>query len=249
MLDAVHDVATYLTSPPMNSPTGGFFSAEDADSFYRPADKEKREGAFYVWTLKELQSILGDRDAEVLAKYYNVQENGNVEPEFDAHDELINQNVLAISSTPEALGKEFGLSNDDVFNILKDGQAKLRAHRDKERPRPSLDDKIVVAWNGLAIAALARVSNVIGGLDKERASKYLQAAVEAAAFIKKELWNEKDETMKRVYREGPGDAPAFADDYAFLIKGLIELYEATFDDAYLEWADRLQRTYTITATL
>ncbi|KAF2811716.1 uncharacterized protein BDZ99DRAFT_461711, partial [Mytilinidion resinicola] len=242
LLDAVYDIATYLTSPPMQSSTGGFFSAEDADSFYRPNDKEKREGAFYVWTLKEFQSILGDRDAEVLARYYNVQENGNVEPEHDAHDEFINQNVLAISSTPEALGKEFGLSNEDVLKTLKDGREKLRAHREKERPRPSLDDKIVVAWNGLAIAALARTSNVIGGLDKERSSRYLKAATDAAAFIKKELWNEKDGTMKRVYREGPGDAPAFADDYAFLIKGLIELYEATFDDAYLEWADRLQQT-------
>lgn len=65
----------------MHSLSGGFFSAEDADSLYRPADKVKREGAFYVWTTKELQTVLGDRDAGVLATYYNVQENGNVEPE------------------------------------------------------------------------------------------------------------------------------------------------------------------------
>lgn len=65
----------------MQSPTGGFFSAEDADSLYRSTDSEKREGAFYVWTMKEFQTVLGDRDAGILAKYYNVQENGNVEPE------------------------------------------------------------------------------------------------------------------------------------------------------------------------
>jgi uncharacterized protein YyaL (SSP411 family) len=80
-LNVVHDIATYLTTPPMQSTSGGFFSAEDADSLYRSTDGEKREGAFYVWTMKEFQTVLGDRDAEILAKYYNVQENGNVEPE------------------------------------------------------------------------------------------------------------------------------------------------------------------------
>ena len=240
MLDTVYDIATYLTTPPMHSSTGGFFSAEDADSFYRPTDKEKREGAFYVWTLKEFQSILGERDAGVLAKYYNVQENGNVSPEHDAHDELINQNVLAIKSTPESLSKEFGLSKENVIKILKDGRIKLLKHRNKERPRPSLDDKIVVSWNGLAIGALARTSAVLEGFDAANAKVYLEAAEKAAQFIKKELWDESSGTMKRVYREGPGDAPAFADDYAFMISGLIDLYEATFNDAYLEWADRLQ---------
>jgi len=240
MLDAVYDIATYLTTPPMHSSTGGFFSAEDADSFYRPTDKEKREGAFYVWTLKEFQSILGERDAEVLAKYYNVQENGNVSPEHDAHDELINQNVLAIKSTPESLSKEFGLSKENVIKILKDGRIKLLEHRNKERPRPSLDDKIVVSWNGLAIGALARTSAVFESFDAANAKVYLEAAEKAVQFIKRELWDESSGTMKRVYREGPGDAPAFADDYAFMISGLIDLYEATFNDAYLEWADRLQ---------
>jgi uncharacterized protein YyaL (SSP411 family) len=239
-LASVHDIATYLTTPPMQSPMGGFFSAEDADSLYRPSDNEKREGAFYVWTLKELQSILGERDAGVVARYYNVHENGNVSREYDAHDELINQNVLAISSTPEALSKEFGLKRDAVERILRDGRQKLLEHRERERPRPALDDKIVVGWNGLAIGALARTSAVIQDSEPEKAKTYLNAAVKAADFIKKELYDGATGTMKRVYREGPGDAPAFADDYAFLIEGLIDLYEATFDDQYLEWADRLQ---------
>jgi uncharacterized protein YyaL (SSP411 family) len=239
LLEVVHDIATYLTTAPMHSPTGGFFSAEDADSLYRSTDKEKREGAFYVWTLKEFQSILGDRDYGVLAKYYNVGEHGNVEPEHDAHDELIDQNVLAVASSPDALGKEFGLAREEVEKILEEGRIKLRAHREKERPRPALDDKIVVAWNGLAIAGLARTSAVLAANEPEKSKTYLNAAIKAASFIRKELFDEKEGTMKRVYREGPGDAPAFADDYAFMIQGLIELYEATFDDAWLEWADRL----------
>jgi uncharacterized protein YyaL (SSP411 family) len=224
----------------MASPSGGFFSAEDADSLYRSTDKEKREGAFYVWTRKELGDVLGHRDAEVISRYYNVEENGNVSPEHDAHDELINQNVLAISSTPEELANEFGLSKGEIASILKDGRQKLLEHRNKERPRPTLDDKIVVAWNGLAIGALARVSAVLGGSEPERAKTYLDSAIKAAQFIKLELYNESTGTLRRVYREGPGDAPAFADDYAFLIAGLIDLYEATFDDSWLEWADRLQ---------
>jgi uncharacterized protein YyaL (SSP411 family) len=80
-LDTATDVAKYITAPPMQSSAGGFFSSEDADSLYRSTDKEKREGAFYVWTTKELQNVLGDRDGDVLAKYFNVQENGNVPPE------------------------------------------------------------------------------------------------------------------------------------------------------------------------
>jgi uncharacterized protein YyaL (SSP411 family) len=239
-LDAVHDISTYLTTPPMASPTGGFFSAEDADSLYRPTDKEKREGAFYVWTQKEFHDILGQRDSGILSRYYNVEENGNVSPEHDAHDELINQNVLAVSSTPEALAKEFGVSQEETLNILKAGRQKLLEHRNKERPPPALDDKIVVAWNGLAIGALARVGAVIEGSEPEKAKTYLGAAIKAADFIKKELYDESSGTLKRVYREGPGEAPAFADDYAFLIAGLIDLYEATFDDAWLQWADTLQ---------
>lgn len=226
----------------MQSSVGGFYSAEDADSLYRPTDKEKREGAFYVWTLKEFQTILGDRDADILARYYNVKDEGNVSRQHDAHDELIDQNVLAINSTPAELAKEFALSVGEIEAILAQGQLKLRAHRDKTRPRPALDDKIVVSWNGLAISALARTSSALSSSDTPRSKIYLDAAIKAATFIKSELYNPTTHTLLRVYREGPGTVPGFADDYAFLITGLIALYEATFDDSYLVWADELQKT-------
>lgn len=242
LLAAVHDIATYLTTPPLHSSTGGFYSAEDADSLYRSTDKQKREGAFYVWTLKEFQTILGDRDADIMARYYNVKDEGNVSPEHDAHDELINQNVLAINSTPENLAKEFALSVEEINRILAEGRTKLREHREKERPRPALDDKIVVAWNGLAIGALARTSAALSTSDPTKSKQYLEAAEQAASFIKKELYNSSSNTLNRVYREGPGDVPGFADDYAYLISGLIDLYEATFNDTYLQWADDLQKT-------
>lgn len=226
----------------MHAEAGGFFSAEDADSMYRSSDKEKREGAFYVWTLKEFQDVLGDRDADILARYYNVQDEGNVDPEHDAHDELINQNVLAVSSTPTELAKEFAISTDEIEEILVEGRKKLLAHREKERPRPALDDKIVVSWNGLAIGALARTATSLSGSNSSKAKGYLAAAKEAANFIKKELYDAQAHTLLRVYREGPGDVQGFADDYAYLISGLVDLYEATFDDSYLQWADDLQKT-------
>lgn len=240
MLGSVYDIADYLTTPPLAAEKGGFFSSEDADSFYRATDSEKREGAFYVWTQKEFESILGQRNGDILGKFYNVQENGNVSPEHDAHDELLNQNVLATVMSPDSLTKEFGLTKEEVVKILKEGRTKLLEHRNRERPRPDLDDKIVVGWNGLAVGALARTSSALESVDAAKSKEYLAAAVKAIEFIRTELFDSKVGSMRRVYREGPGDAPAFADDYAFLIQGLLELYEATFDDAYVEFADTLQ---------
>ena len=241
MLGAVYDIAQYLTTKPMLASAGGFHSSEDADSLYRPSDKEKREGAFYVWTMEEFESILGERDAEICGRFYNVKRGGNVASDNDTHEELTNQNVLAVVSSPEALAKELDMSKEEIVKTLKDGRRKLLEHRDTARPRPGLDDKIVVAWNGIAVGALARASSVLESIPgAESAQGCRDAATNAVAFIKRELFNERTGRLKRVYREGAGDAPAFADDYAFFIQGLIELYEATFDDSYLEFADILQ---------
>ena len=249
-LTMIHDLATYITSLPLHSVTGGFFSSEDADSLSFPADTEKREGAFYVWTVKEMRSLISkERDADVLARYYGIRENGNVAPEHDAHDELINQNVLSVFREPEHIAKELGMSIEQVQSIIESGREKLRNYRETTRPRPALDDKIVTAWNGLAIGGLARTSVVLESLedatneDRRKAERYRRAAQEAVSFIRNELYDEEQGTLWRVYREGRGEVPAFADDYAFLVRGLIDLYEATFDDQYLAFADRLQRKF------
>lgn len=240
MLGAVYDITTYLTSPPIAAPTGGFYCAEDADSYQSRSDMEKREGAYYVWSMKEFTNVLGAHDADVCARFYGVTADGNVARENDLHDEFISQNVLNINSTPKALAKEMGISEDQITSILKEGRRKLREHRDRERPRPALDDKIIVAWNGLAISALARTSGVLVDIDPAKAEKCREAAERAVAFIKEELFDSSSKSLWRVYREGRGDAPGFCDDYAFFIQGLIDLYEATFDDQYLEFADTLQ---------
>jgi uncharacterized protein YyaL (SSP411 family) len=211
----------------------------------RPEDKEKREGAFYVWTKRELVDILGERDAQIASRYWGVDENGNVAPEHDVHDELMNQNVLSVKADLDTLAKDFSMPREQVVNTLEAAREKLYAYREKERPRPALDDKIVLAWNGLAIGALARTSAALEGLDPEKYAKqiktYRNSAEQTVAFIKQSMRDDKTGHLKRVWREGPGDAPAFADDYAFLISGLVDLYEATWDDSYLGWADQLQR--------
>ncbi|KAL8996180.1 MAG: hypothetical protein Q9169_004246 [Polycauliona sp. 2 TL-2023] len=242
MLGAVIDIATYLTEPPMAAASGGFFSAEDADSYPTHADTEKREGAYYVWTLKELRTVLGDRDGNVCAQFYGVLADGNVARENDPHDEFISQNVINVTTTPAALAKQVGLAESEVVAILKEGRKKLRVYREENRPKPALDDKIVVAWNGLAIGALARTSAILVDVDAEKASRFRKAAEDAAEFIRKELFDENSKILYRVYREGRGDTPGFCDDYAFLIHGLIDLYEATFNDSYLEFADILQKS-------
>ena len=242
MLDAVHDIASYLTTPPVQAPSGGFFSSEDADSYYRTEDAEKREGAFYVWTLKELRTVLGDEEGDILARYFNASENGNVASENDPHDEFISQNVLAVTDNPlDMIARECGLTITQLSDMIKNGKRKLRQHRDDTRPRPALDDKIVVGWNGIAIGALARASIVLERTDAEASRRYLKAAERAARFIHEELYDKLAWTLKRVYREGSGNVTAFADDYAYMIAGLLDLYEATFDDGWLKLADNLQR--------
>ncbi|TVY20462.1 Spermatogenesis-associated protein 20 [Lachnellula arida] len=229
MLGVVYDIATYLTST-MEHPAGGFYSSEDADSFYKRGDLEKREGSFYVWTKREFENVLGSHAEPILSAFFNVSGHGNVKPENDSHDEFIDQNVLAVASSPNALASTFGMKEEEIVRIIKDGKAALRAHREKERVKPGLDDKIIVSWN------------VIKGFDPVKSEEYLKSALKAATFIKENLYEESTKTLYRIWRQGRGEAKGFADDYAFLVDGLIDLYEATFNEEWLHWADDLQQS-------
>ncbi|PYH48479.1 thioredoxin domain-containing protein [Aspergillus saccharolyticus JOP 1030-1] len=242
LLGAVFDLVTYLTSAPIQSPAGAFHSSEDADSLPTPNDTEKREGAFYVWTLKELTQVLGQRDAGVCARHWGVLPDGNIPPENDPHDEFMNQNVLSVKVTPSKLAKEFGLGEDEVVRIIKSAKQKLCEYREKTRVRPDLDDKIIVAWNGLAIGALAKCSALFEEIESSKAEHCRQAAAKAINFIKENLFDKSTGQLWRIYRDGAkGTTPGFADDYAYLISGLLDMYEATFDDSYLQFAEQLQK--------
>jgi uncharacterized protein YyaL (SSP411 family) len=243
-LGAVYDLVSYLTTAPIQAAGGGFHSSEDADSLPAANETEKREGAFYVWTMKELKQVLGHRDAGVCARHWGVLADGNVPPQNDPHDEFMNQNVLSVKVTPSKLAKEFGLSEEEVIKIIKTGRQKLGEYREKTRVPPDLDDKIIVSWNGLAIGALAKASVLLDEVDKAKAQQCRDSAAKAVTFIKDNLFDASNSQLWRIYRDGSrGNTPGFADDYAFLTYGLIAMYEATFDDSYLRFAEQLQREF------
>ncbi|KAK4451093.1 hypothetical protein QBC34DRAFT_401340 [Podospora aff. communis PSN243] len=242
--DVVFELADYLTSPPVRLANGGFATSEAADSFYRKGDRHMREGAYYLWTRKEFDQVVGGDDSDgqhdvlVAAAHWNVREDGNVPREQDPFDEFINQNVLFVVKDAQELSRQFGIPASDVERILLSAKDKLRARRDKERVRPGVDEKVVVYINGMVISALARTAAAVQSVDAERAAKYLEAAKEAAMFVKKKVL--VDGSLRRFFFDGPSDTRAFAEDYAFLIDGLLDLYEATLDKEWLVWASELQ---------
>jgi uncharacterized protein YyaL (SSP411 family) len=208
----------------LTSHEGAFYSAEDADSLPTTDAKKKQEGAFYVWSEAEILEALGPDRARDFAAAYGIEPNGNVPAGSDPHGELEGMNVL-IRRLGEA-EKQSSLAAD---------RETLFARRAK-RPRPQLDDKIITAWNGLMIGAFARAARVLGEND------FLAAAQGAAKFLRERLYDSGTNELRRSYREGPSSVPGFAADYAFLIHGLLELYEADFDTNWLFWARRLQDT-------
>src|SRR5437016_6369648 len=232
------DILDYVARD-MTSKEGGFFSAEDADSpvvagIGDPGQSETAEGAFYVWTKKEIDDALGD-SAEVFDFHYGVQAHGNAPEGSDPHDEFRGKNILierhTIAETAERLKK----SEQEIRDSLAKSRQKLFVLRSR-RPRPHLDDKIIAAWNGLMISAYARAAQVT---DEPR---YLEIATRAARFVRSNLYEEKSKLLYRNYRDGRSDVEGFADDYAFVIQGLLDLYEALFDIEWLKFAAELQET-------
>jgi uncharacterized protein YyaL (SSP411 family) len=232
-----HDILDYVGRD-MTSKEGGFFSAEDADSRVAAgADgghAETKEGAFYIWTEKEIDDALGDA-AEIFDFHYSVQSHGNAPEGSDPQDEFRGQNILIERHTIAETANHFKKSEDDVRQSLSRSREKLFSIRAK-RPRPHLDDKIIAAWNGLMISAYARAAQI---LDDPR---FLERATGAANFVRGHLWDTARKTLYRSYRDGRGEVEGFADDYAFVIQGLLDLYEASFDIEWLKFAMQLQET-------
>jgi hypothetical protein len=204
----------------MQDKNGGFRSTEDADS-------EGEEGKFYIWTQDEIMSILGDADGYLFCQYYNVRPGGN----FSSHEKYhAGQNILHVTRPADVVAKEFGMSVDDFEKKLAECRMKLLAVRDK-RVRPGLDDKILTSWNGLMISALAQGYQVLGE------TRYRDAAERAARFLLTDM--RKDGKLLRTHRNGESRLLGYLDDYAFTTLGLIDLYEATFDERWLNAADEL----------
>ncbi len=230
------DILDYVARE-MTEPHGGFCTAEDADSAVGPgADATHAEGAYYVWTDAELRAVLGE-DYAFAAEHFGVKPAGNVPESLDPQGELRGKNILVMRRSLAETARAAGLDPEAASTRLVAVLAKLRAERER-RPRPLRDDKIVAAGNGLMISALAKARQVFGA---EAAPAYA-AAVRAADFLQRELYDPATGRLARMWRKGRGAAPGFAEDYAAVIQGLLDLYEAGFELRWLQWADRLQTT-------
>ncbi|XP_077299776.1 spermatogenesis-associated protein 20 isoform X2 [Arctopsyche grandis] len=243
--DVIKDILTYVDRD-LSHESGGFYSAEDADSFPTKGAPNKLEGAFCVWEYDEIESLLGDKFTpdklsymDIFCHHFNVKQDGNVEPGHGS--ELDNKNILIIYGSAEETAEKFKITTEKLSEILEECRQVLYDRRSK-RPRPHLDSKMLCSWNGLMIAGFSRAGQTLG--DK----KYIDRAIKAATFVKKYLYNENEKILYRsCYRDSHGDIAqistpikGFLDDYAFLIKGLLDLYEASLNRDWLEWACQLQ---------
>ena len=204
----------------MTDRRGGFHSAEDADS-------EGEEGKFYAWRPEEIEALLGEEDGALFCDYYGVTPDGN----FEGHS------ILNVRQDPATFLGGKGIDAKDWEARIAPLRRKLLAQRSK-RIRPGRDDKVLAAWNGMMISALARGYQVLGD------RRYRAAAERAADFVLTEMV--RDGMLLRTYRgmgaedtDGVSKLPAYLEDYAELAAALVDLYEATFDRRWLEAADEL----------
>jgi len=226
------DTLAYVTRD-LRDAAGGFYSAEDADSL-PPEGGPKKEGAFYVWSDAEIGALLG-ADAEIVRKRFGIKPDGNAP--HDPQGEFTGQNLLHTARSIEAVAAETGRTPGEVIAALGRARQTLfdaRGHR----PRPHLDDKVLTSWNGMMIAAFARAARVLP--ERPQAGAWLATARGAAHFIKDHLWRASDGTLLRRYRDGDAAIDGYAEDYSSLIWGLLELFQADGDPAWLSWARELQ---------
>ncbi|RLT43395.1 MAG: thioredoxin domain-containing protein [Chloroflexi bacterium] len=202
----------------MTSPEGGFYSTQDADS-------EGEEGKFFVWTPTEIEAILGKEDAALFGQVYGVTARGN----FEGHT------ILNIVRPLEQVAKSAGLTAGELEQRLLAMRQKLFVEREK-RIKPARDEKILAEWNGLMIHALAEV-----GVALERTDA-LTAAQDAANFVLGKM-SQADGKLYRSYKDGQAKLNAYLEDYAAFVRGLIALYESTFDLRWLAEASRLTRLF------
>ena len=209
------EIFTYVLRD-MTHKEGGFYSAEDADS-------EGEEGVFYIWSKEELIEILGPEDGSRMAKIFGFSDNGNFRDE--ASGKSTGNNIPYLPRNKDELAKKSGMSLDEFDGFVEMSRQQLFDVREK-RIHPLKDDKILTDWNGLMIAALALGGQVLNEPD------YITAAERAAEFVEKNLRDKKGRLMKR-YRLGKAGLSPHLDDYSFMVWGLLNLYEATFDTEYL----------------
>ncbi|SPO37162.1 uncharacterized protein PSFLO_02634 [Pseudozyma flocculosa] len=242
--EAARGIVTYLERDLTND-AGGLYSAEDADSLPSADSIEKKEGAFYVWRQDEVESLLGkgSDEANVVVAHYGIRPDGNIPGESDPHGELTHQNMLHAVGPVRDTARKLGLDVGAAEAALESAKRKMLEARDRQRPRPHLDDKIIAAWNGLAISGLCKAAEVLpsserGGDGGARARKM---ALAAAEFLVKNLYSESQNRLRRSWRDGEAGPWGFSSDYAFVTQAMLDLFELEGDARFLELAVKLQK--------
>ncbi|MCI0664321.1 MAG: thioredoxin domain-containing protein, partial [Acidobacteria bacterium] len=200
----------------MTDPVGGFYSTQDADS-------EGEEGKFFVWTTEEVEELLGEDDARLFCRYFDISATGN----FEGH------NILHIEEEIEVIAKLMGVTTERLVEVTARGKRILFEAREK-RIKPHRDEKMLTAWNGLMLRSFAETARVLDRQD------YLEVAMKNAVFLLTHL--QKNGRLLRTYKDGESKLNAYLEDYAYLIDGLLALYEATFDLRWIEEARKLTET-------
>ena len=231
--DVAEDTLVYVLRD-MTDEAGGFYSAEDADSVPPEGAGDgtggrKAEGAFYLWTASEVEALFGD-DAAVVTRRLGIEPQGNAPA--DPMGEFTGKNIPYLGQEPGDIAKRTGRSTDDVERVCIDARRRLFETRER-RPRPHLDDKVLAAWNGLMIAACGRAGRV---LDPPWSERCLVAAARAATFARERLWDPERRILRRRSRAGEVSIDGYAEDYAFVVWGLLELFQAGGDVRWLDWA-------------
>jgi uncharacterized protein YyaL (SSP411 family) len=219
--NTAREIFTYVLRD-MTAPEGGFYSAEDADS-------EGVDGKFYLWTQEEVRQAPGDEELNFVTKVFNIKKDGNFAEQTTGKKS--GDNILHLRKAFVELASDLNLSQQDLQEHLEVIRQKLFTYREK-RAHPMKDDKILTDWNGLMIAALSK------GAQAFDEPKYAEAAYHATDFILGNM-RKADGRLWHRYRDGQAGVEANLDDYAFLVWGLIELYETTFNARYLEAALKL----------
>ncbi|HEX6511842.1 MAG TPA: thioredoxin domain-containing protein, partial [Chloroflexota bacterium] len=187
----------------MTSPEGGFYSTQDADS-------EGEEGKFFLWTPSQVEAVLGQADARLFCRYFDVTPSGNFE----------GKNILHVPRDPDVVAEQLGLDERELETAVERGRQKVLAAREK-RIHPGRDEKVLTAWNGLMLKAFAEASAALSRPD------YGETAAASAAFLLREL--RRDGKLLRTYKDGQSKLNGYLEDYADLVDGLLALYQVSFD--------------------
>ena len=229
---AAEECLLYLETR-MRAAGGAFHAAEDADSPLATPAGPRQEGAFYVWTTAELRAALGERAAAVFAHAYGIEAEGNLGSA--PAGEFAGKNLPTCARPQEETATAFGRAPAETEALLAGALRRLREVR-AQRPPVDRDDKIVCAWNGLVLSALAKAAQHLGS------SRWAETATRLAEFLRTHLHDAERGRLHRTWCAGAPGPDGFAEDYSLLIRGLLDLFDCSQESRWLEWALALQAT-------